>query len=31
LLPSGLVGLFAKFDNLRSAKPSAKEPAYGAP
>jgi branched-chain amino acid transport system permease protein len=31
LLPSGLVGLLAKFDNLRSAKPPAKEPAYGAP
>jgi branched-chain amino acid transport system permease protein len=30
-LPQGLVGVVAKFDGLRSAKPPAKEPAYGAP
>ncbi len=29
-LPRGLVGLFAKLDSLRSPKPPAKEPAYGA-
>jgi branched-chain amino acid transport system permease protein len=31
LLPRGLVGLVAKFENLSSAKPPTKEPAYGAP
>ena len=30
-LPRGLVGLVSRFENLRSTKPSAKEPAYGAP
>ncbi len=30
-LPQGLVGVAAKFEGLRSAKPPAKEPAYGAP
>jgi branched-chain amino acid transport system permease protein len=30
-LPRGLVGLVARLEELRSAKPSAKEPAYGAP
>jgi branched-chain amino acid transport system permease protein len=29
-LPRGLVGLFAKLESLRSPKPPAKEPAYGA-
>ena len=31
LLPRGLVGLVAKFENLPSTKPPTKEPAYGAP
>jgi branched-chain amino acid transport system permease protein len=31
LLPQGLVGLVAKFENLPSTKPPTKEPAYGAP
>ncbi len=31
LLPRGLVGLVAKFENLSSTKPPTKEPAYGAP
>jgi len=30
-LPRGLVGLVARLEALRSAKPPAKEPAYGAP
>jgi ABC-type branched-subunit amino acid transport system permease subunit len=30
-LPRGLVGLVARFENQRSTKPPAKEPAYGAP
>ncbi len=30
-LPRGLIGLVARLQTLRSAKPSAKEPAYGAP
>jgi branched-chain amino acid transport system permease protein len=30
-LPRGLIGLIARFEELRSTKPKAEEPAYGAP